>query len=116
MLAEPRWTDLAIKADSHQVSAKLRRGVQGMFHYCPGCEEAHCLFDSWTHDANLDAPTYSPSFKHSMSGDDGRKWTCHYVLTAGVLNFCTDSDHGLAGQNVPLPDLPVHLLDDTPPA
>lgn len=111
-----------------QVSKTLRRGVEGYFHWCPGCEETHRLPDSWTFDGNLEKPTFRPSFKHEgrkRIWKDG-KWTgewerdasgntvpfiCHYILTAGTLNFCSDSTHGLAGKSVPLPDLPEGLTD-----
>lgn len=38
---------------------------------------------------------------------------CHYFLHAGVLKFCGDSLHSLAGKDVPLPDLPPHMRDAT---
>lgn len=66
----------------------------------------HSLPDTWTFDGNLEAPTYSPSFKHSHGTD-----ICHYVLTAGVLNYCEDSMHAMAGQSVALPVLPVEMRD-----
>ena len=89
----------------------------------------HPLPDSWTFDGNLDVPTFSPSFKHEGVQRvfvDG-KWTgewkrdetgntipyvCHYVLTAGILNFCGDCSHALAGKHVPLPQLPQGLTDE----
>ena len=62
----------------------------------------HPLPDGWTFDGNLEAPTFSPSFKHTWQ--NGR--VCHYILTAGMLNYCGDSTHALAGQSIPLPVLP----------
>ncbi len=111
-----------------QVSAKLRRYEGGYAHWCPACEEMHILPDSWTFDGNLESPTFSPSFKHGgvqtvkvngewtgewVLGPDGKAlpMICHYILTAGVLNFCGDCTHGLSGQSVPLPDLPAHARD-----
>jgi hypothetical protein len=111
-----------------QVSAKLRRGVGRFFHWCPACNELHQLPDGWAFNGDLNAPTFTPSFKHSGMQAvvvDG-EWTgefvrdaagapvpfvCHYILTAGVLNFCADCTHGMAGQAVPLPDLPAHARD-----
>lgn len=111
-----------------QVSAKLRRAEGGYLHWCPGCGEMHLLPDGWTFDGNLEAPTFSPSFLHrgyKRVFADGR-WTgewqkdtggnpipmvCHYILTAGVLHFCGDSQHHFAGQSMPLPDLPLYLQD-----
>lgn len=63
----------------------------------------HPLPDSgWTFSGNTDSPTFSPSFKHTW----GENKVCHYILTDGVLQFCGDSNHELAGQSIPLPDLP----------
>lgn len=111
-----------------QVSATLRRVQGGYAHWCPACEEMHRLPDGWTFDGNLDQPTFSPSFLHSglkREIVDGR-WTgawvrdlagepiksvCHYILTAGVLNFCGDCTHAFAGRSVPLPALPTNLID-----
>lgn len=88
----------------------------------------HILPDSWAFDGNVESPTFSPSFKHEGIQRvfvDGR-WTgewkkdcnggtipfiCHYILTAGQLNFCGDSTHSLAGQTVALPPLPEGFTD-----
>lgn len=112
-----------------QVTSKFRRAKNGYVHWCPGCRETHLLPDSWTFNGDLENPTFNPSFKHSGSQTvkvDG-KWTgewlldaegnlvpgvCHYILTAGVLNYCTDSTHPLAGVSIPLPELPEGLTDD----
>ncbi len=115
-----------------QVSSKLRRAENGYSHWCPGCGEVHLIPDSWNFDGNLEQPTFSPSVK--ITGkltvkDSHGEWTgewvrdangnavddcCHYILTVGVLNFCGDCTHVLAGQSVPLPDLPEWLLDIAP--
>lgn len=100
-----------------QISASLRRTEIGHAHWCPGCEEMHHLPDSWTFDGNAASPTFSPSFRHTLIRFDSytpegigvgqrRERVCHYILTAGVLNFCGDSWHKLAGRSVPLPPLP----------
>lgn len=31
---------------------------------------------------------------------------CHYFLQAGMLSYCGDSPHALAGKSVPLPEFP----------
>lgn len=97
------------------------------FHWCPACLELHPLPDvGWTFDGNLEQPTFTPSFKHSgkrhvlvdgeWSGEYVRDAAgnalddvCHYVLTAGILNFAADCTHAMAGQSVPLPALPAEL-------
>lgn len=111
-----------------QVSDKLRRAVNGYIHWCPACEETHVIPDSWSFDGNLDRPTFSPSVKitgKQVVNKNGR-WTgewvrdsngntldlcCHYILTAGVLNYCGDCTHELRGQSIPLPALPEFLRD-----
>lgn len=89
----------------------------------------HVIPSGWTFDGNLEKPTFSPSVKITGKQTvvvDGR-WTgewvrdadgnavdycCHYFLTAGRLNFCNDCTHGLSGQAVELPDLPLPHQDD----
>jgi hypothetical protein len=110
-----------------QVSSILRRGPDGYTHWCPGCEQMHALPDTWKFDGNVECPTFSPSFKHSgiLRRFENGKWTgewlrdahgetvpfiCHYVLTKGILNFCSDCTHALAGKAVPLPKLPDELI------
>lgn len=95
----PGW----LEADTVEAGTKMRRGPTQYFHWCPGCEEFHPLPDGWTFNGNLESPTFSPSFKHTINNG---KAVCHYILTAGQLNFCGDCTHDLAGQSVPLPMLP----------
>lgn len=111
-----------------QVSAVLRRATRGYSHWCPGCEEMHMIPDSWRFDGNVDRPTFTPSVRITgkQSVIVAGKWTgewvrdandkavdycCHYILTAGTLNFCADSTHKLAGTAVPLPPLPPEFAD-----
>lgn len=94
-----------------QVSSTLRRGTGAYFHWCPGCEEMHTLPDGWSFDGNLETPTFTPSFLHSGYSSHHQPRICHYILTNGILNFCTDSTHTLAGKSVALPKLPIELAD-----
>lgn len=113
-----------------QVSKFLRKTSQGHAHWCPACKEMHTLFDTWHFNGNVDKPTYSPSFKHEglkTIRDANGVWTggwemkdgkpvpeiCHYILTDGILNFCADCTHELAGKSVPLPELPEYYRDPT---
>ena len=75
------------------------------FHWRPACQLLHALpsdTGKWTFDGNLGAPSFSPSFKQFLDGDR----ICPYVLDKGILHFCNDSSHALAGQHVPLPEIP----------
>ena len=60
----------------------------------------------WGWDRNLDAPTVDPSIAVS----DGTGVVCHSYLRAGVWEFLDDSKHPLAGQHVPMVDLPDWLV------
>ena len=99
----------------------LRTGVDGngdkwVGHWCPGCNCAHIFYINrdkkpcWTFDGNIEQPTFSPSMRSFEPGDEAEKrperTLCHYILTAGIINFLPDSsNHALRG-NVPLP--PFH--------
>lgn len=88
------------------------------------------IFEGWSFDGDLARPTFNPSVKITGKQcvvDDQGRWTgewvlggdgkaldacCHYFLHAGVLKFCSDSTHALAGKDVSLPDLPDFLTDE----
>lgn len=59
----------------------------------------------WTWDGNREAPTLSPSIL-THGSENGLYSRCHSFLRNGVFEFLTDSTHPLAGQKVPIPDLP----------
>lgn len=89
------------------LSSKLRdTGDGAILHWCPGCKSRHIIETLepngngavWSWDGNAEAPTFSPSINIV-----GR---CHYFIRAGMIEFCGDSRHHLAGQVVPLPDIP----------
>jgi len=111
-----------------QISPYFRRAEDAYVIWCPGCEEAHRLPDSWQFNGNIQSPTFTPSFKHSgvkrkfVNGEWTGEWLydnngdpvpyiCHYVLTNGILSFCGDCTHSLSGKSVPLPKLSDYLSD-----
>jgi hypothetical protein len=79
--------------------------------WCPGCEDVHPYrvtahaqeprLPVWKFNGSVERPTFTPSLLVNGSGQ-GRR--CHLFLTDGVLHFCEDSQHKLAGQAVPCPD------------
>lgn len=83
-----------------------------LLHWCPACDCAHVFNVEkplpngavWSWDSNLKAPSFHPSM-HIVG-------LCHYWLRNGVLEFCPDSQHALAGQTVPLPDIPPSTWGD----
>ena len=110
------------------MKAMLRTVVNGdrewscLMFCCPGCAETdgntglHMLpvnttvtSPSWTWDGNLEAPTVNPSIL--THGDTDAK-RCHSFLRSGVFEFGTDCAHSMAGQHVPMPDLPQWVVDE----
>jgi hypothetical protein len=101
-----------------QVSKYLRSVQNGHAHWCPGCNEMHVIPNMWEFNGDVEKPTFSPSvkitfpkgyYKNDVFSD--KVDICHYFLTNGVLNFCGDSTHELAGKSVSLPELPEELED-----
>lgn len=79
--------------------------------WCPGCREPHPYWvkpqspgaAAWAFNGDKERPTFTPSLLVYPSGTTPR---CHLFLTDGVIHFCGDSQHELAGKSVPLPDWP----------
>lgn len=85
-----------------------RRG-KVLFLWCPGCDELHSVETEafptrWRWDGNLEAPTIAPSIRTWSNGIG--KPSCHAFVRAGQWVFLADSFHALAGQTVPMVDLP----------
>lgn len=125
-----------------QLSRKLRLADDsGLIYWCQGCEETHSInFGSgpgprWGYNGNPNSPTFTPSVlvrsgHYAGSITPGKQcwctWDadhpneptkykcirCHTFITDGMVQFLSDCSHALAGQTLPLPDLPNHLQDD----
>lgn len=95
--------------------------------WCPGCQDTHRITTLWEFDGNLEAPTFSPSILTRgvqwAEGDTfhrpghskvpaGGQTVCHSFIRAGQWEFLTDSTHDLAGQTVPMVDLPDWLASE----
>lgn len=87
-------------------------GEEHLWFYCPGCQFAHAYRIAgtpdkprpvWQWNGDLERPTLSPSLMNEG------QLTCHLFLTDGLLQFLPDCTHKLAGQTVPIPDLPEWL-------
>lgn len=82
---------------------------------CKPCNSSHYIpkvgrpGKTWTF-VNKDfvRPTFVPSmneshsYKHETTGEDVLIRRCHYVLTDGVMNYCPDCTHNMAGQSLAL--------------
>lgn len=117
-------------------SVESPSGQRAVAFYCPGCKDYHVIpitpgtKDSWHWNGDVDKPTFHPSVdvksghymdshqpgsscwctynkEHPEDAEDGFECMhCHSFVTNGTIRFLTDSTHALAGQEVPLPDLP----------
>lgn len=98
-----------------QLSKFLIKAQGRIWHFCPACKDIHGFVvdepfqpnQRWTFDGNAEAPTFSPSMLcRTTFGDEREKKICHYFLRAGIIEFLNDSTHALAGQNIPIPEMP----------
>jgi hypothetical protein len=113
-----------------KVSNILRSTTDGYVFFCPGCKNMHQVrvkgTPAWGWNGSLDKPTFSPSILirsgHHVPGHEGSQcyctWddkeefpdlkcgVCHSYVTDGNIQFLSDCTHELAGQTVPIPDLP----------
>lgn len=85
-----------------------KEGDELYLFYCPGCGYRHHFITNsrtrpnWTFNGDMQNPTFEPSLLVNQHDDKHR---CHLFLTGGVLRYCHDSHHELAGKDVPLPEL-----------
>lgn len=107
-----------------QVSRVLRnfvdthKGRSGFGWWCPGCKHMHYVgtdgagSPNWGFDGNLEAPTFTPSFREFIPAmpDHPRpecrveRTTCHVFVQNGMINFLDDCAHDLRGLH-PMVDL-----------
>jgi hypothetical protein len=107
-----------------RLGSKLLRREEHHFvptiaHWCPACASLHDFAVEepfrngarWTFDGNQDSPAFAPSMNISWGPNSrGQTSRCHYFLTGGQLQYLSDCTHRLAGQTVPLPDIPPESL------
>ena len=83
-------------------------GVESLWFDCPGCGWPHRIpvvttqervaNTTWHWNGSLEEPTCTPSLLIKGEG------VCHFWPRDGVLDFCADSTHQLAGRQFPLPE------------
>lgn len=120
--------------------SRFLRSVEGgrLGYWCQGCEETHHVVVEaqphpgpvWGYNGNPDAPTFSPSVlvQHDLwtppvTAQNLEQWraapweqhqvhhVCHTFIRDGMVQFLGDCTHPLAGQTLPLPELPDWLRD-----
>ncbi len=118
------------------ISPYLRSAAGGaLIFWCPGCKGYHAITvgdgprPRWGYNGNPHAPTFEPSilvrsghfadghkegdtclctFNQTHTDDpEFRCVICHSFVRDGQIQFLGDCTHALAGQTVPLPELPA---------
>jgi hypothetical protein len=75
--------------------------------WCPGCDQIHtwqigsAKGPNWEWNGDLEKPTVSPSILTTFQAGP-----CHVFIRDGVIDFLSDCWHKLAGQQVPMVDVP----------
>lgn len=88
--------------------------IAGYHHWCPACNEPHGIAlkragrvgPSWSFNGDHELPTFYPSILCFTVEGNQRQTLCHYFITNGMIQFCSDNPHDLNGQTVTLPDWP----------
>lgn len=76
--------------------------------YCAACETHHRIDPKrWTWNGDTERPTFSPSVNVTYEFGEAREpKRCHFFVQEGRIQYLSDCTHALAGQTVPLEDLP----------
>lgn len=94
-------------AKTHEVLTHDTKSHYAWLVWCPACDEPHSFDERWTFDGNHDAPTFRASMLvYGWTSSDHRHHhpRCHSFLTAGIWEYCGDSEHSMKGQRVAAPD------------
>lgn len=95
----------------------LYRGPEddGYIFWCPGCREVHQYIvrsdgnrPAWTFNGNAESPSFEPSLLHPRSNptrDPRFVGRCHLFVRNGMIEYCSDCEHDLAGKTVPMETL-----------
>ncbi len=117
-------------------SVQCGTGQRALAFYCPACQGYHTVpidpgpRDHWTWNNDVDKPTFYPSVdvtsghymrshvpgsscwctynkEHPEEAEDGFECSrCHSFVKDGMISYLPDCTHALAGQTVPLGDIP----------
>lgn len=96
---------------------EVTNDVGNFMHYCPGCKMLHSINTKtrninnaiWSFNGDQNKPTFAPSINIRWEPVKGQAGRCHYFIKDGMIEYCSDSTHELAGKTVELPDLKHHL-------
>lgn len=80
--------------------------------WCVGCDEHHIWQieatkgPNWEWNGNIELPTVAPSI---LTDGDRPEKRCHVFINNGMIQYLDDCWHELAGQTVPMVDVPDWL-------
>lgn len=101
----------------------------GYCFWCPGCQQPHSFrteateeHPKWEFNGDLDKPTFSPSLlcftTARKNGEEIqppiRETLCHLFVRDGMIEYCGDSPHALAGKTVPMEPFPSYWATGDP--
>jgi hypothetical protein len=86
-------------------------GTTSYWLWCPACDDAVRIDNTWGWNGDIERPTFSPSLLTRVT-IAGREVVCHSFITDGVWLYLADSTHDKAGQAVPMVDLPDWVAAD----
>lgn len=85
--------------------------------WCPACYTHHRFITkaslnekvpTWTFNRDEEEPTFHPSLRNTYEHDSAGKPLrfCHLFVEKGIIRFCADSTHDMAGKSITMEDLP----------
>jgi hypothetical protein len=86
---------------------KIVKVANRYYFNCPGCQEVHCIDDSWQFNHNYENPTIQPSIL--VNGNPQYHCPGHSFVKDGKIQFLSDCEHDLKDTIV---DLPEYLGED----
>lgn len=85
----------------------VNEGHQSAWFWCPACQGHHpftikhpVASKAWSFDGNMTKPTFSPSLR--VYGPKGNDTACHLFVRNGMIEYCGDCPHELAGKTIPM--------------
>lgn len=114
----------------HVVDHKPGDGHPDLMFWCPACKCGHGVWTTpiypsrgglWAFNGDFEAPTISPSILITerqstppVTPENLEQWKlnpwpqtevekrCHAVVSCGIINYCSDCTHEMAGKSIPM--------------
>lgn len=111
----------------HRIEKKEGQEGPDLMFFCPACQCGHAVWlqgpTKWTWNGSFEKPTFAPSLLVTqvvadppVTPENLDQWNqnpwpqtkvekrCHSHVTDGMINYCADSTHALAGKTIPMED------------